>query len=130
MRDVRFEGDVITVDSLGDDELKHARAAAEGIYVSQIALVDQDFSTKLAHRFPHAPASKVNTGYSALGYDGTKFLLESISSAAAKSPKELVTSMKARSFRGTLGETRISPDGLSDRIMPIFKIVNGGFAAL
>lgn len=130
MRDVKFEGDVLTVDSLGDDELKDAGAAAEGIFVSQIALSDETFAAKLESRFPSARSSSVNTGYSALGYDGAKFLLHAIKASALSSGKsELLSSLKGRDFSGVLGEMKLSPQGVSDREMPIFKIHEGKFVS-
>jgi branched-chain amino acid transport system substrate-binding protein len=133
IKDLRFNAEIITVDSLGEEELKDAGPAAEGIYVSQIALRDQAFAERLEKLFPGSSASDVFLGYSALAYDGAKFLinrLESVRGRSNVSPKEKLALFKNQTFAGTLGTTTISPEGIADRTIPILKIKSGKFTSI
>lgn len=125
-RELKFPGEIITVDSLGDDELHDLGAAAEGIFVSQIILEDKEFAGKLKVRFPEASASVVNVGYSALAADALNFIVSGYK-ASQSGAQSLSGALKGREFSGALGATKISSDGLSDRSIPIVVVRHGGF---
>ncbi len=130
IKDLRFNAEIITVDSLGEEELKDAGPAAEGIYVSQIALRDEAFAERLEKLFPGTSNSEVFVGYSALGYDGARYLigqLEAVRGKSDLSAEEKLAVFKNQTFAGTLGTTRISSEGIADRTIPILKIKRGKF---
>lgn len=130
IKDLRFNAEIITVDSLGEEELKDAGSAAEGIYVSQIALRDKAFAERLEKLFPGSSSSEVFVGYSALAYDGARFLinrLEAIQGKSELSTEQKLATFKNQSFAGALGATTISPEGIADRTIPILRIKNGEF---
>lgn len=133
IKDLRFSAEIITVDSLGEEELKDAGVAAEGIYVSQIALRDSGFAERLERMFPGSSQSEVFVGYSGLAYDGAHYLLgrlETLKQQPNLAGDTKLALFKNQKFSGVLGATTISSEGIADRTIPILKIKNGKFTAL
>ncbi len=133
-KELHFTGDILTVDSLGEAELADAGSAAEGIFVSQIFLEGDSFATRLHAMFPTKEVSSVNVGYSALGYDGMQLTIQAFKRARAKSATvsgpALLEEFREQTFKGELGSTSISSDGIADRAIPILQIKEGKFRSL
>jgi ABC-type branched-subunit amino acid transport system substrate-binding protein len=134
-REIKFTGQILTVDSLGEQEMKEVGPAAEGIYVAQIFLSFSELSKTSALRSLGSTASGVDIGYTALGFDGLTMLTKAVRAAknetsSSSQGDSVIKTIKTNTYQGELGSISINAEGIADRAMPILLVKDGAFTSI
>ncbi len=128
LRQYSYQGTVLTVDSLGDQELKASGSTSDGIYVSQIVLSAEQVPDRSALKSLSANTSVVERGYTALGYDAVTAIASAIRDGDKKrSGADVVSALKSKTFTGNLGAVLINRDRIAERTIPIVQVKDGAF---
>jgi branched-chain amino acid transport system substrate-binding protein len=131
-REIKFAGQILTVDSLGEQEMKETGPAAEGIYVSQIFLPYSQLTGQSTLRSLGDKTSGVDIGYTALGFDALTMLVKAVQSTKkpAHAPvhgEEIIKKIQGQPHQGELGKISINTQGIADRSIPILTVRNSAF---
>ena len=130
-RNFKYDGDLLTADAFGDNDINDIGDAAEGLYVTQIWFDKDDFRKKYSARFGSNTSTGVNLGFVALAYDAVR-LIDAVSgqilrSGGKISAGSLKDSLGGFKFSGVLGDAQISTQNMTSRREKVLQVIDGKF---
>jgi len=123
---IKFEKPTITADVLNQEILNIVGGAAEGVYQTQVA--DPEFkSTSELQRLYQAKFKKEATQIflTSLGYDSVNMLAKSAEEHGVDSKKVKEGLYSIKKFPGAAGETTINAQGSAQKMVSMFRVLNG-----
>ena len=130
LRELGYSGRLLSADAFVDTTVENLGALADGVYLSQMWLEDQNFYERYVAKYG-SETNPINLAFVGLGYDSIKLVAE-LSKKLQAEGKDITReaiheNLIGFRFSGITGVTEISPDRTADKREKILQVQNGTF---
>ena len=130
LRELGYSGRLLSADAFVDTTVENLGALADGVYLSQMWLEDQNFYERYVAKYG-SETNPINLAFVGLGYDSIKLVAE-LSKKLQAEGKDITReaiheNLIGLRFSGITGVTEIRPDRTADKREKILQVQNGTF---